>query len=209
MCIMGCSLSSNVAWIWIVNTVHEGMIITLASMSFDCHHFTILSGILFLQNLQVYEFLGIIVHIYSMLNGTGLAYFGWLLSPNIQPTEAFSGVKRKAQIFAMNQTQKLITRLIVYSVNTGLWTAILSVFCVVTIMKYPTTFIFIGLYMPIASLYCNTLLANLNVRHYLRGSQEVISMTTTTNQDDLATVRFAIPNVAASENMGIELSEHT
>ncbi|KAJ6618000.1 hypothetical protein B0H10DRAFT_1914071 [Mycena sp. CBHHK59/15] len=75
-----------------------------------------------------------------------------------------------------NRTRRMVTRLIVYSVNTGLWTALLAVFCAMTMIAYPTTFVFIGLYMPISALYCNTLLANLNIRQYVRGLQDVISL---------------------------------
>ncbi|EEB92089.1 hypothetical protein MPER_09453, partial [Moniliophthora perniciosa FA553] len=84
---------------------------------------------------------------------------------------------RRTKIEGMSQTQRMIARLTMYSVHTGLWTALLSIFVAVTLAAYPTTFIFIGLYVPISPLYCNTLLANLNLRQHVRsGMKDVITL---------------------------------
>ncbi|KAI3612777.1 hypothetical protein WG66_014757 [Moniliophthora roreri] len=39
-------------------------------------------------------------------------------------------------------------------------------------IAYPGTFLAIGIYIPLTGLYCNTLLANLNVRQHVRKSME-------------------------------------
>ncbi|KAJ7573835.1 hypothetical protein C8J56DRAFT_1129362 [Mycena floridula] len=83
---------------------------------------------------------------------------------------------RSAQVHGMSQTRRMITRLIFFSVNTGIWTALLAVFCAMAMIVYPTTYIFIALYLPISSVYANTLLANLNVREYVRGRPDIISL---------------------------------
>ncbi|KAJ7143394.1 hypothetical protein C8R43DRAFT_1015277 [Mycena crocata] len=137
---------------------------------------------------------------------TGIIYFQWALRKNVTPVSLLAGTKRAtgitylitaasvdviiaismvfllraAKVHGQSQTRRMVTRLIVYSVNTGLWTALLAVFCAMTMIAYPQTFVFIGLYMPISALYCNTLLANLNIRQYVRGiGQDVISLVPT------------------------------
>ncbi|KAJ7301862.1 hypothetical protein B0H14DRAFT_2756704 [Mycena olivaceomarginata] len=132
----------------------------------------------------------------------GITYFQWALQKNATPAAILVGTKRatgivylitaasidvviaismvyllwSAKVHGLTQTRRMVTRLIVYSVNTGIWTALLAVFCAMTMIAYPTTFVFIGLYMPISALYCNTLLANLNIRQYVRGRPDVISL---------------------------------
>ena len=73
-------------------------------------------------------------------------------------------------------------------VNTGVITAIFGILTIVTVRRLPSssraysntvpklvtlpnTEIYTAAYFPICPLYCNTILANLNVRAYLRGGQ--------------------------------------
>ncbi|THU91039.1 hypothetical protein K435DRAFT_801536 [Dendrothele bispora CBS 962.96] len=84
---------------------------------------------------------------------------------------------RKTKVEALSNTQRIVLRLIIYSVNTGLWTAFLAIAVAVTTFTNGETFIPIGLYIPISALYCNTLLANLNIRQHVRkGLQDVITL---------------------------------
>ncbi|KAF9238081.1 hypothetical protein BU15DRAFT_62728 [Melanogaster broomeanus] len=74
------------------------------------------------------------------------------------------------------KTDQLVLRLIVISLNTGLWTAILALLSIILLVSLPSTeVVYTGVYYPLGSLYCNTLLANLNVRPYLRGGEQVYS----------------------------------
>ncbi|KAI3612769.1 hypothetical protein WG66_014750 [Moniliophthora roreri] len=152
---------------------------------------------------------------------TSILFFGFTCAPDALPTDLASGsvrdiclsylvlaaaidvaiavamvyLLRKTKIEGVSQTQRMVARLTMYSVHTGLWTALLSIFVAVTVRRiscsvikagklrieqlvaYPTTFIFIALYVPISALYCNTLLANLNLRQHVRsGMKDVITL---------------------------------
>jgi len=125
---------------------------------------------------------------------TGLLYTGWLLSAHSVTALLSQAVRsigttyvvvvafvdlaiavtmvfllQSARVTGMSQTQKIITHLIIYSVNTGLWTALLAISTAVTMIFYSTSFVYVALGLPLSSLYANTLLANLNVRQHVRG----------------------------------------
>jgi len=76
---------------------------------------------------------------------------------------------RSARIEGMSQTGRLMRNLIIYSVNTGLWTALVAISFAIVMVFYPATTVYVALSLPISCLYANTLLANLNVRQYIRG----------------------------------------
>ncbi|KIJ64817.1 hypothetical protein HYDPIDRAFT_111423 [Hydnomerulius pinastri MD-312] len=67
-------------------------------------------------------------------------------------------------------TDRMILRLMVISVNTGLWTALFALVAVILLVVSPTNPLYAGVYTPLGTLYCNTLLANLNVRSYVRSA---------------------------------------
>ncbi|KAL7282719.1 hypothetical protein ACG7TL_004193 [Trametes sanguinea] len=66
-------------------------------------------------------------------------------------------------------TDRLIYRLTVFAINTGVWTALCALFTIITLAAYPNIQIYVSLNLVICPLYCNTLLANLNARGYIRG----------------------------------------
>ncbi|KAF8435795.1 hypothetical protein L210DRAFT_3762595 [Boletus edulis BED1] len=76
---------------------------------------------------------------------------------------------RNATGFA--NTAHILQRLIVFAVNTGTWTALFAVLSVVLLRLYPSTFLHALPAIPLCSLYCNTLLANLNARAYVRDGE--------------------------------------
>jgi len=66
-----------------------------------------------------------------------------------------------------DRTQTLVYRLLVLSINTGAWTAVLAIFDFICIWAFPTFFTFTVFELPICSLYLSTLLVNLNARKFL------------------------------------------
>ncbi|KAF7357610.1 hypothetical protein MSAN_01357400 [Mycena sanguinolenta] len=82
-------------------------------------------------------------------------------------------------------TDQMLARLSVLVVNTGLWTALVALFIIITasllafhqleyepfrqMVQWPTIQIYVSLYFVLCPLYCNTLLANLNARKFIRG----------------------------------------
>ncbi|KAJ7326170.1 hypothetical protein DFH08DRAFT_334348 [Mycena albidolilacea] len=64
-------------------------------------------------------------------------------------------------------TQTLVFRLLILSINSGAWTAILAVLDFISIVAFPVYFTFCVFELPICSLYLSTLLVNLNARKFL------------------------------------------
>ncbi|KAF8558675.1 hypothetical protein OG21DRAFT_1088413 [Imleria badia] len=69
-------------------------------------------------------------------------------------------------------TDQMLLRLIFISVNTGLSSALFAFLSVILLVIYPTDLIFTALYYPLCTVYCNTLLASLNARKFIRGGSE-------------------------------------
>ncbi|TDL20344.1 hypothetical protein BD410DRAFT_380052 [Rickenella mellea] len=70
-----------------------------------------------------------------------------------------SGIKR---------TDSMISKLMVYCINTGLLTSVFSIGCFVSYATMPTNFVFVAFYAQLPKLYLNALLATLNARGALR-----------------------------------------
>lgn len=67
-----------------------------------------------------------------------------------------------------HQSDTLINKLMLFSINTGLLTSVCAVMSLVSIIVWPDTFIYIAFYFCLGRLYCNSLLATLNVRKSIR-----------------------------------------
>jgi hypothetical protein len=87
-------------------------------------------------------------------------------------------------LLAMNRsgfhpgTDRMILRLIFISVNTGLSSTLFALLFLILFLIYPTDLICTALYYPLCTVYCNTLLANLNVRSFVRGGSEIWQLNT-------------------------------
>ncbi|KLO10353.1 hypothetical protein SCHPADRAFT_525323 [Schizopora paradoxa] len=66
------------------------------------------------------------------------------------------------------RSETVINKLIVFTINTGLLTALCAVMSLVTIQVLPNTFVYILFFLTISRLYTNTLLATLNARNSIR-----------------------------------------
>ncbi|KAF7342200.1 hypothetical protein MVEN_01807900 [Mycena venus] len=64
-------------------------------------------------------------------------------------------------------TEKMVFRLLILSINSGAWTAVLAILDLISIVAFPTKFTFIIFELPICSLYLSSLLVNLNVRKFI------------------------------------------
>ncbi|KAJ7280258.1 hypothetical protein C8J57DRAFT_1302113 [Mycena rebaudengoi] len=218
-----CIVKVLVAWTWIADTVHQGLLLSY-EYSILITHFgdleprfqvnteVILQGLfticisvpiqLFFLN-RIWRLSGkkniiplFLVACILLEIVSGVVYFQWALHKDVTTTTILVGTKRAvgvtylvtaasidviiaiSMVYLLREakldtsltiTKRLLTHLIVYSVNSGLWTALIAVFCVMTMIAYPNTFVYIGLYMSISPIYCNTLLANLNIRQHIRG----------------------------------------
>ncbi|KAJ7726930.1 hypothetical protein B0H16DRAFT_1591812 [Mycena metata] len=73
-------------------------------------------------------------------------------------------------------TKKLVFRLLVLSINSGAWTAILAVLDFISILAFPIDFTFCIFELPICSLYLSTLLVNLNARRFLTNTNQSMDL---------------------------------
>ncbi|KAH0836835.1 hypothetical protein J3R83DRAFT_8619 [Lanmaoa asiatica] len=66
-------------------------------------------------------------------------------------------------------TGHILQRLAVFAVNTGIWTALFALLTLILLYVSPSNLLYALFGIPICPIYCNTLLANLNAREYIRG----------------------------------------
>ncbi|KAF9036520.1 hypothetical protein BDZ89DRAFT_946477, partial [Hymenopellis radicata] len=71
-----------------------------------------------------------------------------------------------------SRTERMIIKLVVLSVNTGLVTSVCAMASLVSILAWGHTFIYIAFFFCIGRLYSNSLLATLNLRQRIRASGE-------------------------------------
>jgi len=76
---------------------------------------------------------------------------------------------RKRNSTVYSRTAHILQRLAMFAINTGLWTAVFALLAVIVLQIYPGNVIYVVFAVPLCSVYCNTLLANLNARGYIRG----------------------------------------
>ncbi|KAJ6609073.1 hypothetical protein B0H10DRAFT_2191417 [Mycena sp. CBHHK59/15] len=67
------------------------------------------------------------------------------------------------------ETETMINRLILFSINTGLLTSLCAIASLISLIVSPRTLIYASFYFCIGRLYSNSLLATLNARDIIRG----------------------------------------
>ncbi|KAK7042080.1 hypothetical protein R3P38DRAFT_2888445 [Favolaschia claudopus] len=67
------------------------------------------------------------------------------------------------------ETESMVNRLILFTINTGLLTSLCAVAALVSLIISPRTLIYASFYFCIGRLYSNALLASLNARSVIRG----------------------------------------
>ncbi|KAG9313780.1 hypothetical protein JVU11DRAFT_6140 [Chiua virens] len=67
-------------------------------------------------------------------------------------------------------TAHILHRATVFAVNTGIWPALFALSTITLMYVVKTAPYYVVLAIAICPVYCNTLLANLNARDYIRGS---------------------------------------
>lgn len=70
------------------------------------------------------------------------------------------------------KSDTMITRLIVFTVSTGVFTSICAIASLVSILAWGNTLIYVAFYFSLGKLYSNSLLATLNARITIRGLGE-------------------------------------
>ncbi|KAG1732371.1 hypothetical protein EDB19DRAFT_1912095 [Suillus lakei] len=89
-------------------------------------------------------------------------------------------LRRHKEQTKIRSTLEIIQRLMILAVLNMLWTTAFAICDLVTFISLHDETFYILFDMPICSLYCNTLLANLNMRASFREKQSVVDMDLTT-----------------------------
>ncbi|KAG9311547.1 hypothetical protein JVU11DRAFT_7752 [Chiua virens] len=89
---------------------------------------------------------------------------------------------------ALKRSRSILHKLLVLTINNGIWTALFAVFAFVAILAFKNTLIYAALYFPLCPLYCNTVLANLNARDFLKARSAVTECGTMDTSYNLGSV---------------------
>ncbi|KAG0696422.1 hypothetical protein DFH29DRAFT_951209 [Suillus ampliporus] len=92
----------------------------------------------------------------------------------------FELLRRHKEQTKVRSTLKIIQRLMLLAVLNMLWTSLFAICDMITFVSLQGEDFYILFDMPIGPLYCNTLLANLNMRASLRDRQSTVDMDLTT-----------------------------
>ncbi|KAF8643364.1 hypothetical protein AX16_009092 [Volvariella volvacea WC 439] len=121
-----------------------------------------------------------IIYLIESLRNPSLEEFARLNSITFAANGIAAGVDIAIAVFmgillvlgrtGFRRTDQMIVRLMFITVNTGAWTALFALVVVILSAVYPGQLTSAATYFPLCSLYVNTLLANLNSRSYIRGS---------------------------------------
>ncbi|KIK02619.1 hypothetical protein K443DRAFT_677465 [Laccaria amethystina LaAM-08-1] len=115
----------------------------------------------------------------TRLKGLSLSYNSLAAAGDIFIAGSLCTILHRSRT-GFHRSDTVITKLIIFSVNTGLLTSVCALASLVSILAWPTTFIYIAFFFCIGRLYTNSLLATLNARKKLRGLSDDVEHTSTT-----------------------------
>jgi len=131
------------------------------------------------MSLVIGEFVLVVIYVAKAINLTTFVQLTELkpLSMSVNAVAAAGDVLIAAFLCTLLQQSRtgfrksdtMISKLILFSINTGLLTSVCAVMSLISITVWPNTFIYIAFYFCLGRLYCNSLLATLNARKSLRG----------------------------------------
>ncbi|OSD07667.1 hypothetical protein PYCCODRAFT_1455784 [Trametes coccinea BRFM310] len=106
----------------------------------------------------------------------------------------YSLYRQRSANFA--RSKRLVHRLIILTIVTGLWTAIIAIVVLSLIAAFPTGLQFSAVEFPLNALYVNALLANLNARKFLRNAD--VEFNTYGSETDANTGTMVLQNMSRS-----------
>ncbi|KII84151.1 hypothetical protein PLICRDRAFT_371772 [Plicaturopsis crispa FD-325 SS-3] len=96
------------------------------------------------------------------------------------------------------RSDTMITKLVVFTVNTGLLTSLCAISSLIAIAVSPDTLIYAAFYFCIGRLYANSLLATLNARRAIRGQIYDSDMSLQSVGGKSSSIRMASPRNASA-----------
>ncbi|EKM51613.1 uncharacterized protein PHACADRAFT_261858 [Phanerochaete carnosa HHB-10118-sp] len=99
-----------------------------------------------------------------------LVYFGLALTivTDLSIALTLCYLLRKLRSMALRRTRSVLNYVMVYVVNTGLFTSIVCIATLVSRIAMQDNFVFVALFYSLGSLYSNALLGSLNARDWFR-----------------------------------------
>jgi len=76
----------------------------------------------------------------------------------------------------ISQTKKMVLRILIVTVNSGTWTALLALLTLIMLKVFPVDLYFCVFDFPQCTLYFSTFMANLNSRNYVRGEDGALTV---------------------------------
>jgi len=116
----------------------------------------------------------------------------------------------KSGMPAWQSSRQMVSRLVIVTINSGLWTAIFASISLILMTAQPSGFGYCIVELAIGSLYLTSALSNLNARRYIRGRKtewnEFLSagQNTNTSRDNNDAIVFARFNRQQSETLASE-----
>jgi len=104
----------------------------------------------------------------GLLKPLTLAYFCTAAGADIIIAASLTWMLSRDRSVKIKRYEMMMQRLAVFSINSGLWTAVFALLAVAMFVAFPTDLIYVVFDFPLCPVYCNTLLANLNVRSHVR-----------------------------------------
>ncbi|KAJ6529903.1 hypothetical protein DFH09DRAFT_153781 [Mycena vulgaris] len=114
------------------------------------------------------------------------------------------------------ETETMINRLILFTINTGLLTSLCAIASLISLIASPRTLIYASFYFCIGRLYSNSLLASLNARAVIRGqindidTNFHIKSTHTRSRSRISRDVFAHPpEIVTANELSIQIDRET
>ncbi|KAH7920160.1 hypothetical protein BV22DRAFT_820024 [Leucogyrophana mollusca] len=104
----------------------------------------------------------------SLFTPLTISYFGTAAIVDVMIAACLTYKLLRDRSVGTKRYEKMLQRLAIFSINSGAWTAIFSLLALALFAALPSNLIYVVFDFPLCSLYCNTLLANLNVRSHVR-----------------------------------------
>lgn len=112
-------------------------------------------------------------------------------------------LRRKTE---MTHTDKMVDKIVVFTVGSGLLTGLAALAECITCLKFPDNYIFLIPYSAVAKLFNNSMLASLNERDFTRREIATLSFRLASTSDSRPTFKKPETTASRGEQNTIELS---
>ncbi|KAF8911863.1 hypothetical protein CPB85DRAFT_1434667 [Mucidula mucida] len=103
------------------------------------------------------------------------------------------------------RSDTMISKLILFSVSTGLMTSVCAIASLISILAWSTTLIYVAFYFSLGRLYSNSVLATLNARRDIRGISDDDTGDMTLSLNTFKTGRPQFANAPRQTNISIKI----